>query len=277
MQIDDFTTLAGNRVTGGTLTFDPTLLNAGAVVDLTRSVNLYASFSQGFSLADVGLYLRSAAEDYVVGNKKLEAQEVDQYEVGLRGAWSRVGASLAGFRTDSDLGTTSAGFDMNVVRAPERVYGFEATIDVQPTRTLGLGSTLGWTEGEYFQESADAWYPLNGWRIQPMKFTAYVQQETLPGWSNRLQVLLSGNRHRAFDERPDPQVVGFGQRPVDGYTVVDWLSSISLGPGSLSVGVQNLLNRQYFPVVSQLMRTGGNSSYTAGRGRTLSVGYTVGY
>jgi iron complex outermembrane receptor protein len=277
MRIDDFTTLAGNQVTGGELEFDPTLLNVGAVVDVTRAVNLYASFSQGFSLADVGLYLRSAAEDYVVGNKKLEAQEVDQYEVGVRGAWSGVQASLATFRNESDLGTTSAGFDMAVVRAPERVYGIEATLDVQPVRTLSLGGTFGWVEGEYFLERTGSWHALNGWRIQPLKLTAHAEHETLPGWNNRLQLLHSGGRDRAFQERPSLERVGFGERAVEEYTVVDWLSSVALGPGVLSVGLQNLLNEQYFPVVSQLMRTGGNSSYAAGRGRTLSVGYTVSY
>jgi outer membrane receptor protein involved in Fe transport len=54
------------------------------------------------------------------------------------------------------------------------------------------------------------------------------------------------------------------------------VSTVNAGRGALSVGVRNLLNAQYFPVVSQLMPV-GNVSYSAAPGATLSVGYSVGY
>ena len=37
------------------------------------------------------------------------------------------------------------------------------------------------------------------------------------------------------------------------------------------IGIDNLLNRQYFTTASQLLRTGGNTSYRAGRGRAFSL------
>jgi iron complex outermembrane receptor protein len=277
MQVPDFTTLIGNAVTGGELRFEPTLLNAGAVVQLTGALATYASYSQGFSLADVGLALRSASAGAVLGNQEMKAQEVDQYEAGVRGAWRALDASLAAFRTTSELGTTSAGFGQPVVRAPERVHGVEATLDVQAIFGVSTGGTFGWTEGEYFREADDTWYALNSWRIQPLKATLYAEHEARNGWSNRLQLLYSGTRDRSFEDRPNPSVVGFGERPVRSYWVADWISAFGLGPGTLNIGVQNLLNRQYFSVGSQLLRSGDNTSYTAAHGRTLSLGYTVAY
>lgn len=277
MEVPDFTSLVNQQVTGGELRFSPTLFNVGAVVDATDAVSLYASFSQGFSLTDIGLALRDAPGGAIVGRREMEAQTVDQYEAGVRGAWRSVQTSLAAFRTESELGTTSRGYDQPVVRAPERLYGVEATLDVQPTRALGMGGTFGWTEGESFVERDSTWRAMNGYRIQPWKATAYAEHQTLPAWQNRLQVLYSGDRDRAFNDRLNPNRVGFGERAVESYWVADWISSLNVGPGRLSLGVQNVLNRQYFPVVSQLLRTGGNSSYTAARGRTVNIGYSVSY
>ncbi len=64
---------------------------------------------------------------------------------------------------------------------------------------------------------------------------------------------------------------------MDGYVVLDLISELGVGPGTLRFGVENLLNSQYYPVVSQLLWNGANSSYAAAPGMTLSVGYTVTY
>lgn len=277
LNVPDFTTLVGQQVVGGELTYDPTLFNVGAVLDATDAISLYASFSQGFSLTDIGLALRDAPGGAIVGRREMQAQKVDQYEAGLRGGWRAVYGSLAAFRTESELGTTSRGYDQPVVRAPERVYGVEATLDIRPVDRIEIGGTFGWTEGESFVESDGSWRAMNGYRIQPWKATTHLKHATRAGWSNRLQLLYSGDRDRAHRDRLNPDRLGFGERPVDSYWVADWISSLDLGPGTVSAGVQNVLNRQYFPVVSQLLRTGGNSSYTAARGRTLSLGYTVSY
>ena len=74
----------------------------------------------------------------------------------------------------------------------------------------------------------------------------------------------------------DPARPGFGERPVRPYTTVDLLTQVDVGAGTLSLGVRNLLDAQYFPVVSQLMPIGA-VSYSAAPGATLSVGYAVTY
>lgn len=58
-EFDDFTTLGqGNDIEGGDVSFDDFLFNTGLVFDVTRTSELYANFSQGFELPDVGLQLR---------------------------------------------------------------------------------------------------------------------------------------------------------------------------------------------------------------------------
>ncbi|MFZ5625229.1 MAG: TonB-dependent receptor [Gemmatimonadota bacterium] len=282
MDVDGFTALNGVAVESGRMMFTPTLFNAGIVVNPTAAIGVFANYSQGFSLADLGRVIRQPPAGFTLGDKSAEAQRVHQLEAGVRGGWPTVQVSLVGYRNTSKLGT-SLGPDLEVVRAPERVYGAELSLDAQPLRRLSLGGTASWTEGEFrgLAGADSAWLPLNSFRIQPLKITGYVEHRTLPGWRTRLQVLHSGTRDRAYEAllaRPgaDPARPGFGERPVRSYTTVDLLSQVSVGPGTLSLGVRNLLDAQYFPVVSQLMPIGA-VSYTAAPGATVSVGYAVSY
>ena len=272
VNVDDFTTIQGADVQGGELDYAPVLFNAGAVLDVADVANLYASFSQGFSLADIGRLLRGVPAGFVLGSNGFEAQKVDQYEVGGRAFWGGLQASVSGFYNESDLGST---FDqqLEIVRAPERVYGMEATLDVTPMARLQLGGTFTWTEGDIFAEDEDRYVPLDGYRIQPRKLTAYAEHRTLPGWNNRLQLLRSGSRDRLFEVDPE----AYGGAAVEAYTVLDVLSRIEVGPGTLNLGVENLLNDRYFPVVSQLEAQYGNFYRAAAQGATLSVGYSVRY
>lgn len=282
VQLDDFTALNGVSITGGTLRFAPVLYNAGAVVTLTDAVNVFANYSQGFSLADIGLVVRAPTAGFTLGDRDAKPQEVDQYEAGVRGSWRSIQASATAFRNTSDLGT-SVGADLRVVRAPERVRGLELTLEAQPLATLGVGGTYTHTEGEFWTRvgTDSVWQPLNTFRIQPPKTTAYVQHQTTDRWKNRIQMLHSGARDRAYDAflaRPgvNPAAPAFGERNVVAYTVVDYITTLGLRSGEVSVGVRNLLNAQYFPIVSQLMPV-GNVSYSAAPGATLSLGYSVRY
>ena len=109
---------------------------------------------------------------------------------------------------------------------------------------------------------------ITSFDISPVKFTAYVEHQTTPGWTNRLQLLAVGDRDRAFDD-------GVDDIPVDGYLVVDYISSIQLGLGTLEIGIENLFNNQYSTITSQYVGSFDDSSNFAARGRTLSFGYRV--
>jgi len=258
---------------GGERNFNDTTFNAGITYQVSKPVTLFANFAQGFSAPDLGRILRlpigftSVAEDF----PQLEPQKIDNYELGIRGNWEPVQFSLAGFFNRSDLGSTIVvreGF-LQIVRAPERNYGLEATIDWQPSNTWQLGSTFTWQEGEFDEGNDDNFQAISSSRISPIKFTAYVENQTLPDWRNRLQLVLLGDRDRAFNDGVDPIVI-------DGFFKVDYISTIQLGPGELQIGIENLFNTYYFPVYSQIQAGFGNEVENfAARGRTLRVGYRI--
>ena len=268
IDVDDYTTLDGNDIGGGELDYDATLFNLGLVYKLTDEFSTFASFAQGFSVADVGLVLRNAEAGFDVEGLDPEAQKVDSYELGIRGQYEKVSFSLAGFYNESDLGTTFDQDTFEVIRSPERVYGAEAVFDYQVEENWQIGSTFSYVEGENDADENDDFEPLTGFRISPVTFTAYVENETLPGWRNRFQMLYSAARDRAFDEEVDSQ-------EVDSYAVFDFISSVEIGKGTLNLGIQNLFNNQYFTATSQLLRLRTNESYTAAPGITFSAKYAI--
>lgn len=268
VNVEDFTTLANPNtvIGGGKLNFDATLFNIGTVYFLTDQLNVFANFSQGFSLADIGIVLRNVSPGFDVETLRPEPQKVDSYEIGLRGEWDSIQASVSAFYNQSELGTTFSAPN-EIVRAPERVYGIETTVDFQASDRTTLGGSLTLLGGEIDTGDDGDYAPLDGFRIPPLKLVAYVENETLPGWRNRLQALFSGSR----DVFPD--TTAFGRRPVESYFTLDYISSIQLGAGTLQLGIENLFDHQYFPIVSQLQSN--DSAYSAARGRTLSIKYSI--
>jgi iron complex outermembrane receptor protein len=275
LEVNDYTTFNERQIEGGNRKFNATLFNTGAVYKINDNFNVFGNFSQGFSVPDFGRILRDPPEDFVGIESSLEVtqpQKVNNYEIGIRGGWQSVQMSLAAFYNTSDLGVRFEPVGntgrLQLQRAPERIYGLEGTVDWQPGRTWSLGGTATYIQGES-EEDSGRYIALNSSRIPPLKLTAYVQNETLPGWNNRLQLLYSGNRDRAFKDGSD------GGR-ISSYLTVDYISAVKIGSGLLEVKVENLLNNQYFPVISQYLAGFGldNSNY-AGRGLTLSINYRL--
>jgi iron complex outermembrane receptor protein len=279
LDVVDFTTLRAqfdtdgdgtpdqrNDVEGGTLTYDNVTFNAGAVLTVAPSVDVFASFEQGFAVSEVGRVLRSTTAESVEALNP-EAKTVNSYELGLRLGTGRVTATASGYYTTSELGS-SYGSDFEIVRSPEHVYGVELTTDVQVTDPVALGGTFSWVKGKRDADNNGSYEtPLPGNRIPPEKVTGYVEVTPLDGWANRLQVLYSGERD-AF-----PGSSSYAQGRVSPYTVVDLSSRLDVGPGSLTIGIENLFDNYYFPVRSQYPALDG--SYTPGRGRNVNLIYSV--
>jgi len=268
IDVDDFTTITGDDIAGGELDYDATLFNLGVVYKLTDEFSTFASFAQGFSVADVGLIIRNAEPGFSVEGLNPEAQKVDSYELGIRGQYDKTSFSVAGFYNESDLGTTFDQDTFEVIRSPERVYGAEAVLDYRVNDNWQLGSTFSFVEGDNDTDDDGDFEPLTGFRISPVTLTTYVENEILPGWRNRFQMLYSGGRERAFDEDVD-------FRDVDPYVVFDLISSVEIGEGTLNLGIQNLFNNQYFTAPSQLLRLRTNESFTAAPGITFSLKYAL--
>ncbi|MGG6293714.1 TonB-dependent receptor domain-containing protein [Leptolyngbya sp. AN02str] len=280
--IDDYTAspfsnIAGPppQIAGGQVSANDVVFNLGVVYAATPNVGLFANFAQGFSIPRLSTVLGFLpAGTNIEDSFSLEPQKVDNYEIGVRGSWDDLQLSLAGFFNESELGSAlivdPTGFT-NVVRAPQRNYGVELTADWSPAEQWQVGGALTWNEGEFDAQGSGSYLALSSIEVQPLSFSLYVENETLPGWRNRLQALIVGSRDRAFDD-------GVDRFDVDGYTTVDLISSLSLGSaGRLELGVQNLLNDQYFPVDSQERIGIQEVRRYAAQGRTLSLRYTTNF
>ncbi|MEO0707266.1 MAG: TonB-dependent receptor, partial [Cyanobacteria bacterium J06649_5] len=214
-----------------------------------------------------------AAETFSVDdNLLLEPQVVDNFEVGVRGEFGQVQASLTGFYSESDLGSSirfnqDTGFSQ-LVRAPQRNYGLEATVDWQPSEVWRLGGYSSWSEGESDVGDDGEFLALGSLNVPPYQIGLYLENDTTPTWSNRLQMLVVGDRDRAFNDEVDTF-------DIDSYVTLDLISSLQLGRGKLTLGVENLLNTSYLPLTSQERVGRFEERRFAAPGTTVNLRYSI--
>ncbi len=257
---------------GGTNDASDTVFNAGILYKASSTISLFFNFAQGFSIPSLSLLATVSNPDEVdvEASELLEPEKVSNYEIGIRGNWESIQFTVSTFYNYSEKGQNlilgEDGFaDLN--RGPQRNYGVEATVDWKPTNTWSIGSTFTWTEGDSDIPLDDRdFLPLSTIDVQPMKVTLYVQNQTLPNWRNRLQMLFVGDRFRAFDE-------GVDQFQGNGYITFDLVSTFELGLGRLQLGVENLFNRQYVPIGIQDRIELNEYRYFPATGRNISIRY----
>lgn len=251
----------GNTISAGTIEYSETLPNLGGVLYLTETDELFANYSKGFTVSSIGRVITdhsggdANAEDF-----ESEAETIDNYEIGVRGG-QRLRYSVAAFYSESDNGTT---FDanLNIQKFEEEIHGIETSLDYDLTRRWMLGGTASWAEGERKDENGNT-VDLNNRRISPPKVTAYADFSPSELWNARLQVLRVGDR--------DPDTPSGGD--VDGYTLTDLTTRISVGPGDLRLSVNNLFNENYNPVLNQHFDS--PTLLSKGPGRTFGASYEV--
>lgn len=273
VEVPDFIDESNQNIGGGELNLDDVVFNTGLVFKATDDISLFTSFAQGFSIPAISRILNTAEDGFDLDTdiELSQPQKVDNYELGIRGEWDRVQVSLAGFYNKSELGSTLVNPDNSpfatLVRTPQRNYGVEASLDWQLASNWQVGSTFTWQEGEDDIDGDGEFEARSSFEISPIKLTAYVENETLPGWNNRLQVLFVSDRNRAVEDGTE-----FVDVPIEGYALVDLISSVELGKGTLSFGIENLLDEDYASISNQT-ESFTNSFTFRGRGRSIRLGY----
>ena len=276
-RFNDFVPLSQSRVPspvtvqGGTVNYDALLFNLGLSYEPVRGQEFYTSFSQGFQLPDIGVQMRNARPGFDIGSSELEPVKTNNYELGWRGAvGNNTTASVAVFYTTSKLGDVQS-FNNGLIltRTKERVYGVEAAADyLTDDEIWGAGGTFTWMKGQE-QPDGGEWRNMTGYRIPPVKLTGYVQYRPNERWSNRIQA----NYYASKDYRLDG-VASFGRREVNSYFTVDVMSRYQFTKkDTVTVGIENLFNREYYPLYSQLMRSGTNTSRLPAAGTVLTLTY----
>ncbi|HEU4633668.1 MAG TPA: TonB-dependent receptor, partial [Flavisolibacter sp.] len=136
------------NVKGGDLKYNALVSNVGLRYNLSDYFSPYVSFSQGFSVSDIGLVLRSARVNEIA-KINTEAVIINNYEAGFVSKYKQLRFEATGYVGKSSLGANSV-FQNGifvVVRAPERIWGYELAADMQVLKNLQAGLTYAYVEG----------------------------------------------------------------------------------------------------------------------------------
>lgn len=259
----------GVAVNGGTLDFDALMFNAGLRYTKWKLFKPFVSFSQSFSVADLGLVLRAAKEN-TVNNTSIEAVTANNYEFGFSGAIAKLSYEGAVYYSTSKLGASYVYIDGNpqISRSPEKIYGFELAAKYQLHSKIDIGANYSFTEGK--RELTDKKVYLGGDRINPPKLAAYTVFRPVENWSVFLQMTSTKGRER-FE--PVNGAYSYGTGPVKSFTAFNLSSSYTFREKStIRLGVENLFNKDYYTVISQWQAS--NMSYVKENGTRLTLSFT---
>ncbi|SMD08891.1 TonB-dependent receptor [Pedobacter nyackensis] len=267
-------------VKGGDLKYGNLVFNSGLRYKKYNFFKPYVNFSQGFSVADVGLVLR-AAKVNDISLIQTEAVIVNNYEAGFSTEFDFLRIEGAAYISKSNLGSSFVeqnGFYINV-RQPERVYGYELSADVYATKELMVGASYSYVDGKRdgnqngkYNDAEDTY--LGGDRISPSKFTTYVKYSSPSKKLNiRTDLIASGERNR-FSPNPTTGVYKTYEGSVKPYQLINLSSSYKVNSMiGVKLGIENLLNKDYFPARS--LWPSMDQYYVKGRGTNVTLGLVV--
>ncbi|QNR85089.1 TonB-dependent receptor [Pedobacter riviphilus] len=293
IDVDDYRTLrttgANNTtitpsfdVRGGDLKYSTYLFNAGLRYNQFNVFNPFISFSQGFSVMDIGLALRDAKVNSI-DKINTDAVKVNNYEAGFESKIAGLTFSASGYISTSKLGIEVV-YDpatglFNTARNPEKIYGFELAADYRLFDQLGLAASYSYTEGKRdidkngkFNDAGDLY--LNGRRISAPKVTASVSYSPLKVLDLTLNYTGINSRNRF--EKNSNGVYNGNEGAVKAYHLFSFAGIYQVKKNTkLTLGVDNIFNQDYFPARAQWFMQPG--FYSKGRGASVNFGISVSY
>lgn len=271
LNIDDYQTLYtrnGVDVEGGSPSFNETLYNLGAVWKPVQHWSLFANYSEGFTVPDVGRALRSIQTpgQSVDSIDNLRPIVTDNIETGVRYDDGRLAAELNYYVSSSDFGSRlderDGAFFMS--RQETEIKGVEAAVGYQFTDQHAGRLSYSRMRGRYdSNDDGNLDASLSGIDVAPDRLVASWSAN----WTDQLSTYVQANY--AFDMTFDEP-----EREFDGYLLMDAAVGYQLPVGRVNVGVSNLLDEQYVTYYSQSALV-NDERYFAGRGRTLTLGYRL--
>ncbi len=273
--MDDYTTTwYRNRefVKGGTLKYTDNLRNAGVIWRINREWSVFGSYSEGFTLPNLGIPLRNINTPgrSVEGLLDLQAIVFKNKEGGFnwRGQRTSIGASY--YESKSDLGSSLSvdpvTKDYVLNRAPVKITGVDFTAEYRLTPDWKFTALYAHVKG-VTTSPGDQRGPLNVTlgiaNISPDKVSGSVEWRFMPNGS----VVLGATSLVGRDINEGTTA----QEHTHGYTLYDLTMNYDAQKfGAFSLGIENLTNKFYFLSSSQvdLYR-----NYFAGRGRLVSLTY----
>ncbi len=275
LDVDDYATIDRKNIVndavevgGGTPRYSETLYNAGLVYQATSWGQLYASYSEGFGMPDVGRALRGINKAGRDADELIELTPIvtDTREIGTRLDWERYGLELSYYESNSDLGERLTERNGSFVGSREKteIHGFEITGRAQVGDRHRFDLSYAQAEGESDTDGdgrVDT--DLTGINIAPDTLSAGWSANWNPDFSSHIQAV------HYFDRDVENEQLDF-----DGFTLVNASIGHALPVGRMSLGIDNLFDKDYFTYYSQAARI-SDEYYFKGRGRTFKLGYEV--
>ena len=276
LSVNDYTTTWYNnrvQVSGGTLGYTETLPNFGAIYRFSDDFSVFGSYSEGFSLPNVGIPLRNinTPGQSVSGILDLQPIIVENKEVGFN--WRTGRASLSGsyYRSYSEFGVSlsvnpaTGDFVMN--RGPVKIDGIEFVGGYDFSESLKVSALYSHIVGKtWFTRNGPLDRRMGANDISPDKIGVNVAWR--PSAMTEVVVGAMTQRSRSIN-----QGTGSAER-TSGRTLLDASATYDTGRfGKLTLGIENLLDKQYIMTTSEASTA--NDDWLAGRGRVFSLTHTV--
>jgi iron complex outermembrane receptor protein len=246
--------------------FNLTLFNLGLLYPLSERTDLQATYTQG---AEVSQMRRSG---FVVDSPERidpQAARSHQYELGLRHKRDGASAAVTAFYTTSRLMSSTDCSDPTIpcvpLREPRRIWGVEFSGDWRIDAQWKLAGTLTWHDGRRKAEGSDEWSRISSIDVAPIHGSVVLDHAPRKDWRNSLVVDWRGSRSRIGDGWPEGQV--------DAVTLLHVTSAIDVGPGTLQLGIHNLLNTTHYSIQAEAYN--GGWVWLPEQGRRVSLGYSV--
>ncbi|MBC7913551.1 MAG: TonB-dependent receptor [Pyrinomonadaceae bacterium] len=285
INIDDYHTLATGpnnqgsvAVTGGKLDYNALTFNAGLRYTEFSFFKPYVSYSQGFSIFDLGRVLRTAKENTIAA-LNTKPVIVNNYEAGFNSDFKKFSFEAVYYISNSKLGSNlvQQGDIFVPQRAPERVWGYELVATFSPLNKLNFGASYAYVEGKIdgnndsdFADDKDTY--LNSTRISAPKATAFLKVNPNSNWDIRLDYVYSGQRKR-FQANGTTGAYLFGEGPINTFHLFNFSTAYKLNSAArLNLGIENIFNKKYYTPVAQFY--GRDADYTRGNGIRYNIGLT---
>jgi iron complex outermembrane recepter protein len=277
LEVNDYTTtFFRNRafVEGGKLDYSDDLYNVGAIWRITPEWSVFASYSEGFTLPNIGIPLRNINRpgQSVAGILDLQAIIFDNKEAGFNWRGQQASLSASYYKSTSDLGASLSvdpvTLDFVLNRAPVEIEGYEASAEYRLNPSWKFNALYSHTEGKTTQAGAPNGplsLEMGVVNISPDKFSGSVQWDFL----DRASVVLGATSYVGRDLNEGRA----GEEHTHGYTLYDLTVNYDMEKyGGIVLGVENLTDKFYFMSFSQIDFF---RNYFAGRGRTVSLTYRI--
>ncbi|MFT3754357.1 MAG: TonB-dependent receptor [Pseudoxanthomonas sp.] len=278
LHVDSFTTTYYNNrvfVEGGTLEYREKLPNFGLVYRFTDALSAYASYSEGFSLPNVGIPLRNINTPgrTVAGILDLQPIVVENKEVGFNWRGDNTTASVSYYRSYSEFGVSLSvdpitnDFVMN--RGPVQINGIELTGSYDFDDDLKVSAMYSHIVGKtWFTKNGPLDKRMGANDISPDKIGMNLLWRFMPRADLNLgaTTLLSRTINQGRS----------GAEHTSGRTLLDLSASYETERfGKLTIGLENLLNKQYILTTSEAANA--NDDWMAGRGRVISLTHSISF